>query len=313
MSLLIDGVWQQTDWRESNAKDGSFVRKDSSFRDWIRADGSTPYAPEADRYHLYVAHACPWAHRTLIFRQLKKLDDLISISIVHPLMAEQGWTFEEDEGCIPDIINHKNYLHEVYSLADNTYTGRATVPILWDKKLNTIVSNESSEIIRMFNTEFAGLTGEDSDYYPEALREDIDEINDRIYHTVNNGVYRTGFAKTQAAYEIAFNELFQTLDLVEERLGQQSYLVGEQITEADWRLYPTLIRFDPVYVGHFKCNLRRIIDYPNISRYLKKLHATPGVADLFNIKQTKKHYYMSHTSINPTQIVPIGPEIDYLS
>lgn len=308
MGELVNGTWQEKPLIDSD--NGRFVRQDSIFRNWIRADGLTDFLPEPDRYHLYVAHACPWAHRTLIFRKLKKLEGIISISYVNPLMADNGWAFDSNSELFRDGLNDKNFLYEIYTLAKNDYTGKVTVPTLWDKKLKTIASNESSEIIRMFNSEFREFTDDTADYYPETLRQDIDELNDIIYDTVNNGVYKTGFAQSQQAYEESFHALFNTLDMLENRLSGQRYLAGNKLTEADWRLFPTLVRFDPIYHYHFKCNLRKISDYPNLSNYLRELYQYPGIADTFNLELTKKHYYMSHDSVNPTRIIPLGPEID---
>ncbi|MFK7801170.1 MAG: glutathione S-transferase family protein [Anaerolineae bacterium] len=310
MGQLVNGKWETNPIIVKDA-DGRFRRKDASFRDWVKADGSTPYAPEAGRYHLYIANACPWAHRTMVFRKLRQLEDAISISIVDTLMFDNGWRFREGEGYIPDSVNEKDFMHEVYTAADPTFTGRVTVPVLWDKKTGTIVNNESSEIIRMLNSEFSAIASTGIDYYPEHLRAEIDEINERIYHTVNNGVYKSGFARSQEAYEEAVTALFDTLDFLEERLDSQRYLVGDQITEADWRLFTTLVRFDPVYVGHFKCNLKRIVDYPNLSNYLRELYQVPGIADTVDLPQIKEHYYRSHESVNPSRVVPMGPEIDY--
>ncbi len=320
MGLLVDGVWQDQ-WYDTKKSGGRFVRQDSTFRNWLTADGGpgpngqTGYKAEAGRYHLYVSHACPWAHRTMIFRTLKRLEDAISVSVVDFFMGDKGWRFAELPGAIPDSVNNTHYLHEVYTLADPEYTGRVTVPVLWDKRQGTIVSNESSEIIRMFNTAFdtlgGGIGNPAVDFYPPALREEIDEINAVVYDTVNNGVYKCGFATTQEAYEEAFDALFKTLDMLEDRLSQQRYLVGDRLTEADWRLFTTLVRFDPVYVGHFKCNLRRIVDYPNLSNYLRELYQVPGVAETVNMDHIKKHYYGSHETVNPTRIVPVGPAIDY--
>ena len=319
MSLVKDGVLQG-DWLEQETKDGEFVRWDSVFRNWVTADGSPGptgvggYKAEPDRYHLYVSYACPWAHRTLMFRKLKKLEDIISVSVVHPGMGPESWKFDNSfPGATPDHINHCEYMHEVYTRAAPHYSGIVTVPVLWDKQEQTIVNNESSEIIRMFNSAFNAFTDVTTDYYPEALRVEIDNINKFVYDNVNNGVYRCGFASTQAAYERAFDALFSALDTLEERLRQQRYLVGNTITEADWRLLPTLLRFDPVYVGHFKCNLRRIADYPNLSHYLRDLYQQPGIAETFNLEHVKYHYYWSHESINPTRIVPKGPALDYMA
>lgn len=306
MGMLYEGVWGPD---RPRARDGRFVRKDTSFRDWVRADGSTPFAPEAGRYRLYVALACPWAHRVLIVRALKGLEEALPVSIVDPFMGDQGWSFSEADGCVPDPIFGAKHLHEIYVQGRSDYTGRATVPILWDRVHETIVNNESSEILRMLDAEWTAISERDPSLYPEALRQEIDTLNERIYHQVNNGVYRCGFATTQAAYDEAYTELFTTLDFLEERLARQPFLVGEEATEADWRLFPTLIRFDPVYHGHFKCNLRRIADYPALSTYTRRLYDVPGVADTVNFDHIKRHYYQSHTSINPTGIVPGGPDL----
>lgn len=319
MSLLKQGKLQG-DWLEEETKDGEFVRMDSVFRNWVTVDsspgpsGEGGFKAEPNRYHLYVSYACPWAHRTLIFRALKKLEDIIPVSVVHPDMGPESWKFDTAfPATTADHINAFDYLHQVYTLARPEYTGIVTVPVLWDKQLKTIVNNESSEIIRMFNHAFNNFTDVTTDYYPEALRTEIDAINKLVYDQVNNGVYRCGFAKTQRAYEKAFDRLFSALDTLEQRLEQQRYLVGNTITEADWRLLPTLLRFDPVYVGHFKCNLRRIADYPNLSNYLRDLYQQPGIAETFNLAHVKRHYYWSHASINPTRLVPRGPELDYMA
>jgi putative glutathione S-transferase len=309
MGLLVEGEWRDQ-WYETESTGGRFVRQESGFRDWVKADGSTPYAPEPGRYHLYVSLACPWAHRTLIFRKLKGLEDAITISVVDPFMLEHGWAFSDARGAIRDSIHGSRYLHEIYTRAQAKYTGRVTVPVLWDRKHETIVNNESSEIIRMLNGEFDAIGDARLDFYPEALRAEIDEINDFVYPRINNGVYRCGFATSQTAYEEAFDELFGALDRIEERLSRQRYLVGERVTEADWRLFTTLVRFDAVYVGHFKCNLRRIADYPNLSGYLRELYQVPGVAETVDFDHIKQHYYGSHVTINPTRIVPKGPELD---
>lgn len=317
MGLLVDGVWQDQ-WYDTSKSDGKFIRQNSQFRNWITVDGSTGitgksgFKAEVGRYHLYVSYACPWAHRTLIFRTLKGLEEIIPISVVHWFMGEQGWTFAEGEGVIADSLFNAEYVHQIYTKADPHYTGRVTVPILWDKQNQTIVNNESSEIIRMFNSAFDNVGAKEGDYYPEHLRAEIDELNDRIYHTVNNGVYKCGFATTQTAYEEALTPLFETLDWLETRLSQQTYLTGKQITEADWRLFTTLVRFDPVYVGHFKCNLRRIVDYPYLWNYVRNLYQQPGIAETVNLWHIKAHYYQSHKTINPTGIVPIGPHIDFM-
>lgn len=315
MGLLQDGKWVDR-WYDTKSSGGRFVRKDAAFRNWITADGAPGpsgkggFQAEPGRYHLYVSLACPWAHRTLIFRKLKGLEDMISVSVVHWYMAENGWTFEAGDGVIADPINRADFMYQVYTAADPTYSGRVTVPVLWDKKTNTIVTNESSEIIRMMNSAFDGIGAAPGDYYPEAMRDEIDALNERIYHTLNNGVYKSGFATTQAAYEEAVIPLFETLDWLEERLGQSRYLMGDVTTEADWRLFTTLVRFDPVYVGHFKCNLRRIADYPNLSGYVRDLYQQPGIAATVDMVHIKNHYYASHESINPSRIIPVGPDLD---
>jgi putative glutathione S-transferase len=318
MGLLIDGRWHDQ-WYDTSASGGRFVRRDSVFRNWVTADG-TPgptgvggYRAEAGRYHLYVSLACPWAHRTLIFRVLKGLTPLIDVSVVHWLMAEQGWSFAAGDGVVPDPIGGAQYLHEVYTRSDPTYSGRVTVPVLWDKLTGTIVNNESSEIIRMFNTAFDGGGAKAGDYYPEKLRTEIDSLNARIYGTVNNGVYRAGFATTQEAYEEAVGPLFETLDWLEDRLSCRRFLTGGEITEADWRLFTTLVRFDPVYVGHFKCNIRRITDYPRLSDYMRTLFRIEGVAATVDFGHIKRHYYQSHRNLNPSGIVPAGPELAFVS
>ena len=318
MGLLKDGKWVDK-WYDTKTTEGRFVRRAPQFRNWITADGRAgpkgdgDYKAEVGRYHLYVSLACPWAHRTLIFRTLKGLENMISLSIVHWHMAEHGWTFDSGEGVIPDAENEVRFLHQIYTQSQPNYSGRVTVPVLWDKKTKNIVSNESSEIIRMLNCAFDGLGAKDGDYYPSNLRSEIDAINKRIYHTLNNGVYRCGFATTQAAYEEAIFPLFKTLDWLEERLSYKRYLLGDQITEADWRLFTTLVRFDAVYLGHFKCNIRRIVDYPSLSKYLHVLSNWPGVARTINMSHIKRHYYESHKVINPSGVVPIGPEIDFIT
>ena len=315
MGLLIDGVWQNQGY-DTKSTGGRFIRKDSHFRHWVTADGSPGpsgqggFAAAAGRYHLYVSLACPWAHRTLIFRKLKKLEQIVSLSIVDPLMGDEGWVFSNFPGAIPDAVNGKERLYEIYRLAEPRYSGRVTVPVLWDKERKTIVNNESSEIIRMFNSAFDAFTDAREDYYPRELRGEINAINDRVYNHINNGVYRAGFATTQEAYAEAFGDLFKALDEIEARLSRARYLAGDRLTEADWRLFTTLVRFDPVYVGHFKCNLRRIVDYLNLSNYLRELYQVPGVAGTVNFEHIKRHYYMSHPQINPTRIVPLGPEIE---
>jgi putative glutathione S-transferase len=316
MGLLIDGQWHDK-WYDTGKTGGRFVRQDSAFRSWITPDGAPGptgtggFEAEAGRYHLYVSLACPWAHRTLIFRKLKGLEDMVSVSVVNPLMLDRGWTFEPGAGVVPDELNGAQYLHEVYTKADSAYSGRVSVPVLWDKATGTIVNNESSEIIRMFNSAFDGVGAAGPDFYPEALREEIDSINGPIYETVNNGVYRAGFATAQAAYEEAVTALFETLDMLEARLSGQRYLAGDRITEADWRLFTTLVRFDPVYVGHFKCNIRRLVDYPNLWGHTRELYQVPGVAETVNFDHIKGHYYRSHLTINPTGIVPAGPALDF--
>lgn len=315
MGMLVDGVWHDV-WYDTKETKGHFKRQPSQFRNWITADGEAGpsgkggFKAEAGRYHLYVSLACPWAHRTLIFRRLKKLEDLISVSVVDPLMVENGWEFKVGNGATGDQLFGSKALWEVYVKADPYYSGRVTVPVLWDIKNGTIVNNESAEIIRMFNSAFNHLTGSTADYYPEDLRADIDALNDIVYDTVNNGVYKAGFATTQAAYEENVVKLFETLDKLDERLGKGRYLFGDRQTEADWRLFTTLVRFDPVYVGHFKCNIRRIEDYQNLRGYLRDLYQTPDVADTVNLRHIKEHYYRSHKTINPTGIVPSGPALD---
>jgi putative glutathione S-transferase len=317
MGLLVDGEWRDQ-WYDTAKSGGRFQRQDSAFRHWVTADGSPGpsgeggFTAEPGRYHLYVSLACPWAHRALIFRVLKGLEAMIDVSVVHWLMLDQGWTFAEGPGVVPDPIGGARHLHEVYTRADPRYSGRVTVPVLWDKKRETIVNNESSEIIRMFNSAFDEIGAKPGDYYPPALRGEIDALNERIYATVNNGVYKAGFATTQEAYEEAVGPLFETLDVLEERLATKTFLTGDATTEADWRLFTTLIRFDAVYVGHFKCNIRRIADYPWLSAYLRRLLAVEGVADTIDFGHIKRHYYESHRTINPTGIVPVGPDLSDL-
>ena len=315
MGMLIKGKLVD-DWLAKEIDEGEFKRMESTFRSWVTADGSAGssgiagFNAEPDRYHLYVSDACPWAHRTVIFRKLKQLENIIGLSIVEADMLDQGWTFAE-QGKYVDHLHNFKFMHEVYTKANKEFTGQITVPVLWDKKLKTIVNNESSEIIRMLNTAFNEFTDVKTDYYPEDLRREIDAVNQPIYDNINNGVYRCGFATTQDAYEHAFNRLFNELDNVENKLDKQRYLLGEQITEADWRLFTTLIRFDAVYVGHFKCNLRRIGDYPNLSNYVRELYQIPGIAETVDFNYIKRHYYYSHTSVNPTQIIPKGPALDF--
>jgi putative glutathione S-transferase len=315
MGLLVEGEWKDV-WYDTKPSKGQFVRAQSSFRSYVTADGSPGptgaggFKAESGRYHLYVSYACPWAHRTLIFRKLKGLEGHISVSIVHYRMLENGWEFHAEEGATEDHLFGSDALWQVYTKADPHYSGRVTVPVLWDKKTGTIVNNESSEIIRMFNSAFDDITGNTLDLYPEDLRGEIDALNARVYDTVNNGVYKCGFATTQEAYEENFVKLFATLDELDARLEGKKYLFGDRLTEADVRLFTTIVRFDPVYVGHFKCNLRRIADYPNLYRFLKTLYNLPGVTETVNFTHIKNHYYQSHRTINPTGIVPSGPVID---
>jgi putative glutathione S-transferase len=313
--MLVDGQWHDV-WYETKSTGGRFVRKDAAFRKWITADGQAGpsgeggFKAEPGRYHLYVSLACPWAHRALIMRAFKGLEEAISVSVVHWLMQEKGWTFAEGPGVIADPIHDARFMHEIYTAADPHYSGRVTVPVLWDKVRGTIVNNESSEIIRMLNSAFDGIGATPGDFYPEALRAEIDAVNARVYDTLNNGVYKSGFATTQAAYEEAVFPLFDTLDWLEERLSRQRWLVGSTMTEADIRLFTTLIRFDAVYVGHFKTNLRRIADYPHLSAYMRDIYQTPGVAPTVSFEHIKKHYYQSHATINPHGVVPVGPVLD---
>jgi putative glutathione S-transferase len=315
LGLLERGAWLQND--PSRIKDGRFIRPPTTYHNFVTADGGPGptgaggFPAERGRYHLYVSLACPWASRTLIFRKLKKLEDVISLSVLEPLLGKKGWEFGTGPGATLDAVNGKATLAEIYLLSEPHYTGRVTVPVLWDKKRRTIVNNESAEIIRMLNSAFEAFTDVHTDYYPAPLRAEIDRINETVYANVNNGVYRAGFAGTQAAYEEAARALFATLDELEARLSRQRYLVGRQITEADWRLFTTLIRFDAVYYSHFKCNLRRIIDYPNLWNYLRDLYQVPGVAETVSLDHIKRHYYGSHRTINPTGIVPLGPLIDF--
>jgi putative glutathione S-transferase len=316
MGMLVDGQWHDV-WYDTKASKGRFVRSESQFRNWITSDGSAGpsgkagFKAEPDRYHLYVSFACPWAHRALIFRKLKGLEAMLPLSAVNSFMGAEGWTFDPGPRVIPDSINHAKRVYEVYLAADPKYSGRATVPILWDKRQDTIVSNESAEIIRMFNSAFNEIGAVGPDYYPEELREEIDAINERVYNTVNNGVYKAGFATTQEAYEEACTAVFESLDWLDNILAMKRYLLGAQITEADWRLFTTLVRFDPVYFGHFKCNIRRIVDYPNLSGYMRDLYQQPGISDTVDVDFFKRHYYGSHDTINPHLIVPIGPAVDY--
>lgn len=307
MGVMQNGVWVQEDFAKRN-EGGRYVRATTQFHDRITADGSSGFPAVAGRYHIFHAHACPWAHRTLMFRALKGLEEVISVSHVIPAMLENGWEFPEGG----DPLTGAQYMHHVYAKAVPDYTGRCSVPVLWDKERETIVCNESADIIRMLNSEFDSLASRNViDLYPPDLREEIDAVNELVYHNINNGVYKTGFATTQDAYEEAFDALFSALDEVEARLADRRYLCGERITEADWRLFSTLIRFDAVYVGHFKCNRRRIVDYPNLSNYVRELYQVPGIADTVDIGKIKAHYYFSHRAINPHGIIAKGPELDF--
>jgi putative glutathione S-transferase len=317
MGLLVDGKWQDQ-WYDTKSTGGKFERTSAKFRNWITEEGSAGptdtggFKAEPNRYHLYVSYACPWAHRALIFRQIKGLAELITISAVHPDMLSDGWTFETDEhGATGDTLFGFPFARDIYTKADAGFTGRVTVPILWDKRQNTIVSNESSEIIRMFNSAFDGITGNTDDYWPADLHDAIAPINNRIYDTFNNGVYKSGFATTQEAYEAAVHPLFDTLDWIEDILSRNRYLLGDALTEADWRLFTTLVRFDPVYHQHFKCNRKRIVDYPNLWGYTRELYQHPGVARTVNFDHIVRHYHYSHDSINPNRIVPINPVLDF--
>jgi glutathionyl-hydroquinone reductase len=316
MGLLVEGIWRDQ-WYDTKSTGGRFVRQDSAFRNWITPDGSPGptgdggFEAEPGRYHLYVSLACPWAHRTLIFRRLKGLEDAIGVSVVHWHMGDHGWELREAPGATGDRLYGSRYLYEIYARAKPDYTGRVTVPVLWDKRRQTIVNNESSEIIRMLNSAFDRIDAKGGDFYPAPLRAEIDRINAKVYDNVNNGVYKSGFATSQQAYDEAVSALFETLDELEERLARQRYLAGDRITEADWRLFTTLARFDAVYVGHFKCNLKRLVDYPNLWAYARELYQHPGVAETVNFQHIKHHYYGSHRTVNPTGIVPKGPIIDW--
>jgi glutathionyl-hydroquinone reductase len=320
MGLLINGEWHDT-WYDTSKTGGRFVRTDAAFRNWVTPTGEPGpsggggFKAEPGRYHLYVSLACPWAHRTLIFRKLKRLEQVITTSVVDPVMGSNGWSFTAPDGSLypgstPDSVNGVHYLYEVYRLARSDYTGRVTVPVLWDKHRNTIVNNESAEIIRMLNSAFDEWGSREINFLPAHLRTGVDEINAYVYDNVNNGVYKSGFATTQAAYETAFDALFAALDRIETQLAGQRYLAGNELTEADWRLFTTLVRFDSVYYGHFKCNLRRLVDCPNLRNYTRELYQKPGVAETVNLAHIKRHYYVSHTTINPTGIVPKGPLLD---
>lgn len=316
MGLLQDGKWVDQ-WYDTKSTGGKFVRTVTQFRNWITPDGQAGptgkggFKAESGRYHLYISLACPWASRTLIMRKLKGLEDHISLSIVHPLMLENGWTFADGAGVIKDSLFNSDYLYQVYLKADPNYTGRVTVPVLWDKQTNTIVNNESAEIMRMFNTAFNDITGNYEDFYPEHLQTEIDAMNDFVYPNINNGVYKAGFSTNQAVYEKEVKNLFAALDKLEEHLADKDYLVGNQLTEADIRLFTTLVRFDAVYFGHFKCNIKALVDYPNLWHYTKRLYNHAGIAETVNFDHIKQHYYGSHKTINPTGIVPVGPDLDW--
>ncbi|APG45762.1 glutathione S-transferase family protein [Phaeobacter porticola] len=319
MGLLIDGVWHDQ-WYDTASTGGAFKRSQAQFRNWVTKNGQAGptgnggYAAESRRYHLYVSLACPWAHRTLIFRQLKGLSDHISVSVVHPDMLDMGWSFAtDDHGATGDTLFGNDYAHQIYTRADPKYSGRVTVPILWDKKKNTVVSNESADIIRMFNCAFDKVTGNTDDYWPEELREPIEAVNSRIYSTLNNGVYKCGFATTQAAYDTAIDPLFDTLDWLDDILSEHRFLLGDTLTEADWRLFTTLLRFDPVYHLHFKCNRRRLVDYPHLWAYTRALYQWPGVAETVGMQHIVRHYHYSHATINPHQIIPTNPRIDWMA
>ncbi len=316
MGYLIQGEWHDK-WRDTEAKDGSFVRPDAKIRNWITASGEPGptgeggFPAEAGRYHLYIAHSCPWAHRTMIFRHLKGLEDMISVSVVNAISGANGWTFEKGPGVIPDPEFGAAYLYEIYQRSDPDYTGLVTVPTLWDKTRKKLVSNESSEIIRMFNSAFDGVGALEGDFYPETLRSEIDAVNELVYTAINNGVYRVGFATSQDAYDTAYRVLFDALDQLERRLENRTYLVGEQLTEADWRLFTTLVRFDYVYYGAFRCNERRLVDYPNLWRFVRQLYDMPGIADTIDVWSIKAHYYASDKLLKQTRVVPLGPNIDF--
>ena len=316
MGLLVDGVWQTEAGRWSDSR-GRMQRPESSLRNWITPDGSPGptgrggFKAEAGRYHLYIARACPWAHRTAIFRELKGLQDIIGLSVTHWLMLENGWTFDPAPGVIPDSVNNARFMHQIYAKSEPHYSGRVSVPVLWDKKTARIVNNESAEIIRMLNSAFDSIGALPGDYYPEDLRAEIDEVNSRVYDTLNNGVYKAGFAGSQEAYDEAVVPLFETLDWLEGKLSRSRYLVGDRLTEADWRLFTTLLRFDPVYHTHFKCNLRRLVDYPALWAYTRQLYQHPGVRETVDFHHIKGHYFQSHRMINPTGIVPKGPIVDF--
>ncbi len=316
MGLLVEGKWQSDAGKWADSK-GRMQRPDSTLRNWITPDGSPGptgrggFKAEAGRYHLYIARACPWAHRTAIFRELKGLQEMIGLSVTHWLMLENGWTFAPAPGVIPDTVNNARFLYELYAKSEPGYSGRVTVPVLWDKKTSRIVNNESADVIRMLNSAFDGIGAKPGDYYPEDLRAEIDAVNKRIYDTLNNGVYKAGFAGSQEAYDEAVAPVFETLAWLEEKLSRADHLVGNRLTEADWRLFTTLLRFDPVYHTHFKCNLRRLVDYPNLWAYTRRLYQWPGIAQTVDFTHIKRHYYGSHRHINPSGIVPLGPCLDF--
>ena len=316
MGLLVDGKWQDQ-WYDTKSTGGRFVRKDSQFRNWVTPDGSAGptgeggFKAEANRYHLYISYACPWASRTLIMRKLKGLEEMISISVVHPYMGENGWTFAPGPDVIGDPLFQADYLYQIYTQAEPHYTGRVTVPVLFDKKTGKIVNNESAEVLRMLNSAFDGVGALPGDYYPAALRVKIDAMNEKVYHQINNGVYKVGFATEQNVYEEEVQKLFAALDALEAHFAQHEFLVGEQLTEADWRLFVTLVRFDVAYYGHFKCNLRELREYPNLWLYTRKLYQHPGIKETVNFYHIKHHYYESHPTKNPNRIVPLGPILDW--
>ncbi|SEO74579.1 putative glutathione S-transferase [Amphibacillus marinus] len=315
MGLVVGGKWYDSEEDLATNEEGRFIRKESQFRNWITADGSAGptgaggFEAEANRYHLYVSYACPWANRALIMRNLKGLEDAISVSVVNPYRDNKGWTFEQADGVIPDPVMNATYLYEIYVKADPNYSGRVSVPVLYDLKQDKIVNNESADIMRMLNAAFNHLGAKQGNYVPDELLEEIENINEEIYHAINNGVYKVGFATEQAVYEEEVHKLFDTLNQLEQRLGEQAYLVGDQITEADWRLFTTLIRFDSVYHGHFKCNIRKLAEYKNLWRYTKALYQVPGIAETINFSHIKEHYYRTHKKINPNGIVPVGPTL----
>jgi putative glutathione S-transferase len=316
MGVLVEGSWQSEDAAWTDAS-GRMRRPSSKFRHWVTHDGEPGltgdggFKAEPGRYHLYVSRACPWAHRATILRELKGLQEIVGLSVTHWLMAENGWTFDDGPGVIPDEVNGARYLWQIYAASDATYSGRATVPVLWDTRTDQIVNNESADILRMFNSAFDGVGASEGDYYPKDLRDEINALNTRIYDNLNNGVYKAGFATSQEAYDEAVAPVFETLDWLERTLGKRRYLCGDTLTEADWRLFTTLLRFDPVYHGHFKCNLRRVVDYPALWNYTRRLYQHPGVRETVDFDHIKRHYYQSHTRINPTGIVPAGPDLDY--